>query len=74
MATCDISDPVTEFECDLFIFTLYLYYMLGQTLERVWGAFRFNLYYFAGVLFTIIGSFAAYFMTGQVYLHGYLLY
>ena len=51
-----------------FIFTLYLYYMLGQTLERVWGAFRFNLYYFAGVLFTIIGSFAAYFMTGQVYL------
>ena len=51
-----------------FIFTLYLYYMLGQTLERVWGAFRFNLYYFAGVLFTIIGSFAAYFITGQVYL------
>ena len=51
-----------------FIFTLYLYYMLGQTLERVWGAFRFNLYYFSGVLFTIIGSFAAYFITGQVYL------
>lgn len=51
-----------------FIFTLYLYYMLGQTLESVWGTFRFNLYYFAGVLFTIIGSFAAYFMTGQVYL------
>ena len=51
-----------------FIFTLYLYYMLGQTLERVWGVFRFNLYYFSGVLFTIIGSFAAYFITGQVYL------
>ena len=32
------------------------------------GAFRFNLYYFAGVLFTIIGSFVVYFMTGQVYL------
>lgn len=51
-----------------FIFTLYLYYMLGQTLESVWGAFRFNIYYFAGVIFTIIGSFIAYFVTGQVYL------
>lgn len=51
-----------------FIFTLYLYYMLGQTLERTWGAFRFNIYYFAGVIFTIIGSFVAYFVTGQVYL------
>ncbi len=51
-----------------FIFTLYLYYMLGQTLERTWGVFRFNVYYFSGVLFTIIGAFIAYFVTGQVYL------
>lgn len=51
-----------------FIFTLYLYYMLGQTLENTWGAFRFNVYYFSGVLFTIIGSFIAYFATGNVYL------
>lgn len=51
-----------------FIFTLYLYYMLGQTLERTWGAFRFNVYYFSGVIFTIIGAFAAYFVTGSVYL------
>lgn len=51
-----------------FVFTLYLYYMLGQTLENHWGAFRFNVYYFSGVIFTIIGSFIAYFVTGQVYL------
>ncbi len=51
-----------------FIFTLYLYYMLGQTLEQTWGAFRFNVYYFSGVIFTIIGSFIVYFATGQVYL------
>ena len=51
-----------------FIFTLYLYYMLGQTLERTWGAFRFNVYYFSGVIFTIIGAFIAYFATGAVYL------
>ena len=51
-----------------FIFTLYLYYMLGQTLESVWGAFKFNVYYLSGVIFTIIGSFIAYFVTGNVYL------
>lgn len=51
-----------------FIFTLYLYYMLGQTLENVWGAFKFNVYYLSGVIFTIIGSFIAYFITGTVYI------
>ena len=51
-----------------FIFTLYLYYILGRSLERTWGAFRFNLYYFSGVIFTIIASFIAYFVTGQVFL------
>ena len=35
------------------IFTLYLYYLLGTSLERAWGAFRFNLYFFMGV-FTLI--------------------
>ncbi|MCR4672906.1 MAG: rhomboid family intramembrane serine protease [Lachnospiraceae bacterium] len=51
-----------------FIFTLYLYYMLGKTLERTWGAFRFNVYYFSGVIFTIIGSFLVYFITGRIFL------
>ncbi len=51
-----------------FILTLYLYYMLGKALEQTWGAFRFNVYYFSGVIFTIIGSFIAWGITGQVYL------
>ena len=46
------------------IFALYLYYMLGRELERTWGAFRFNLYFFAGMLFHVIAAFAAYFITG----------
>ncbi len=50
-----------------FIFTLYLYYMVGETLENMWGSFRFNVYYFSGVLFTIIGSFLVFFLTGHVY-------
>lgn len=42
------------------IFTLYLYYMIGQQLEYVWGAFRFNLYFFMGVLFHIIAALLVY--------------
>ncbi|MCR5416345.1 MAG: hypothetical protein K6E79_06090 [Pseudobutyrivibrio sp.] len=41
-----------------------LYYQLGSTLERTWGAFRFNVYIFGGMLFTVIGAFIIYFATG----------
>lgn len=46
------------------IFVLYLYYMIGTTLERAWGAFRFNLYFFAGVLFHVIAAVVVYLVTG----------
>ncbi len=42
------------------IFTLYLYYMIGQQLEYAWGTFRFNLYFFMGILFHIIAGILAY--------------
>lgn len=45
------------------IFVLYLYYMIGTSLSNAWGAFRFNLYFWAGVLFHVIGAFIAYFVT-----------
>ena len=51
-----------------FALTLYLYYFLGSTLEKVWGSFRFNLYYFTGVLGTVLGAIIIYFVTGRVYL------
>lgn len=44
------------------IFTLYLYYMIGKTLEYVWGTFRFNLYYFMGVIFHIIAAMLTFFI------------
>lgn len=46
------------------VFALHLYYMIGQHLEAQWGTFRFNLYFFAGVLFHIIAAFVVYFVTG----------
>lgn len=42
-----------------FIITVYFYYLAGSTLEKVWGGFKFNVYYFIGAISTIIISFIA---------------
>lgn len=36
---------------------LYFYCSLGTSLERTWGTYRYNVYLFQGMLFTIGGSF-----------------
>lgn len=36
---------------------LYFYFSIGTTLERTWGTFRYNLFLFSGMFFTVIGSF-----------------
>ena len=38
--------------------------MIGSSLERSWGAFRFNLYFFAGVLFHVLAAILVYVITG----------
>lgn len=43
-----------------FIIMLILYYQLGTALERAWGTFRFNVYIFGGMLFTLFGAFLLY--------------
>jgi len=47
------------------IFALLLYYSIGNTLEQVWGTFRFNLFYFGGLLACIISSFISYITVGS---------
>lgn len=37
-----------------FIIGLYFYYMIGTSLESIWGGFRFNAYYLFGVLGAIV--------------------
>lgn len=49
------------------LIALYFYYMIGNALEQTWGSFRFNLYFFTGVLFHVIAAFLIYLFTGQVY-------
>lgn len=38
---------------------LYFYWSIGTTLERTWGTYRYNVYIFSGMLFTVLGSFIA---------------
>lgn len=45
-------------------FALYFYYMIGSVLERIWGSFRFNLYFFMGVFLQVIAAFLVYFIFG----------
>lgn len=39
------------------LIVLYFYYSLGRTLEKTWGSFMFNLYFFSGLLVTVLGAF-----------------
>ena len=38
------------------VFSLYFYYLIGQTLERQWGSARFNLFYLIGMLGAILSA------------------
>lgn len=46
--------------------SIYLYFMIGNSLESAWGTFRFNLYYFSGILACIISGLISYFILGGV--------
>lgn len=51
---------------DIFtIIMLMFYYSLGTSLERTWGAFRYNVYIISGILMTAVGAFLLYFVQGQ---------
>ena len=42
------------------IIMLFFYYSVGNNLENTWGKYRYNIYIFSGMLFTIIGAFLLY--------------
>lgn len=44
---------------------MYLYYMLGVNLERIWGAFRFNVYFFMGVIGHVAAALVVYIIFRQ---------
>lgn len=46
------------------LFAILMYYSLGRSLEAIWGSFRFNVYFFMGVIGIILAEFIVYFLTG----------
>ncbi|MCM1144804.1 MAG: rhomboid family intramembrane serine protease [Blautia sp.] len=51
--------PPSEGNIFFTLLMLYFYCSIGTTLERTWGTYRYNVYIFEGILFTIAGSFLA---------------
>ena len=49
----------------LAIIAFYFYYWIGTTLENQWGTGQFTIYFFTGVILTILYGFAIYFITGR---------
>lgn len=47
------------------IIALFMYYNLGQTLENVWGSFRFNVFFFMGMLAQVVACLLGYLVFGQ---------
>jgi hypothetical protein len=50
------------------------YLSLGNTLEQEWGAFKLNVYYFVGIVGTVIASLALGLPMSSEYLHSTILF
>ena len=49
---------------DLFtLVMLYCYFSIGTLLERTWGTFRYNVFMFMGIIFTLLGAVILYIIT-----------
>ena len=46
------------------LIVIYFYYWLGSTLEQHWGTPQFNIFFFSGVLLTVLYGFLIYFLFG----------
>jgi membrane associated rhomboid family serine protease len=51
------------------MFVLYFYYMIGSSLEHEWGSFKFNVFYFTGMLGTTIAAFITGYGATSLYLN-----
>ena len=56
------------------IIMLFFYYSLGNSLEQTWGAFRYNVYIFMGMISTVLGAFLLYAVFGGNVLFGNALF
>lgn len=47
-----------------FLISLVFYYMIARTLEQTWGVGKFTIYYFSGVILTVLFSLLCYLLGG----------
>ena len=52
------------------LLTLYFSYSIGNLLEREWGTAKFSLYYFSGVLLTVLTGIISYYAFGYSAMYG----
>ena len=45
---------------------MFFYYPLGMAMERTWGTFRYTLYIFSGLFFTVLSALILYLLTGNL--------
>ncbi len=64
-----ITFIIQPMESNIFIMALmlYVYFSIGMSLENIWGSFRFNVYYFSGILFNIVAVVIIYMIYGISY-------
>ena len=61
LVTFALYPPSTGF---LAFIAIYFYYWIGSTLEQYWGTPQFNIYFFSGLVLTVVYGFLIYFVTG----------
>lgn len=67
-----IFDPA-DFSPFFLIFTLYFYWLMGQVMENQWGTFRFNIFFFSGMLGAIISGLITGYTDNQLLLQSMFL-
>lgn len=50
------------------LLSLYVYFSLGTVLERAWGSFRFNVYFFIGIIGHVLAAFVGYFAFHEIWI------
>ena len=58
-----LIQPIEMTNLFFVLIAMYLYYFIGNMLEMRWGSFRFNLFYFAGIIFNILWCVLIYLVT-----------
>ncbi len=57
--------PISSMNDIFFVFIrAYIFYMVGNSLEKSWGSFRLNFYFFSGILYNLVGALIVYLIYG----------